>query len=138
MEPITGIFLSIFGKNYRVLNYNYSFRQPYNETTGTVVGRPIGGVVDISIISDGETDIFEWMVETTDQQEGAIEFYSGDELVRSISFEDAFLVGYHQNLDKITDIAGNMETVVSEDLTISYRVLDFEGVAYDKEAMQNA
>lgn len=134
MDPITKIVLSIFGKDYPVISYNIGFSQNHNANTGKVVGQPIGSLLDVSVVSDNENDFIQWMIGTAEQEDGSLEFYYDDQLVKSINFTEAYLVGYHQNMDEVKDSNGNQQRVISEDLSISYKVVDFDGeVEYDKE-----
>ena len=138
MDPITRIMLSIFGKDYPVISYNIGFTQNYNSNTGQIVGQPVGSLLDVSIVSDNETDFVEWMIGSSEQEEGAIEFYYDDQLVKSINFSEAYLVGYHQNMDEVKDTNGNKQRVISEDLSISYRIIEFDDISHDKLENQDA
>jgi len=132
MDPITKIVLSMFGKDFPVISYNIGFSQNHNANTGKVVGQPIGSLLDVSVVSDNETDFIEWMIGTAEQEDGAIEFYYDDQLVKSITFSEAYLVGYHQNMDEVKDSNGNQQRVISEDLSISYMEIEFDDIVHKK------
>ena len=134
-EPLnaTKIVLSIFDEEYPVISYNISFNQNHNANTGDVVGEPIGGLLDISVISNGEPDFLEWMKDVNEEpKSGEIEFYSGSQLLKSIEFEDAHLIGYNQNMDEVTDTSGNRQRVISEDLSISWKSITIFDVEFAK------
>ncbi len=126
MEPVTHIMLDIFGNSFRIISYNINFSQNYNLNNGLVAGRVVGNLLEVSVISRHTTDFIEWMINDNKEEQGFITFYNGGVEVKQIEFTGADLVGYNQNLDKVT-IDGQEQTVISEDLSISYQKLEFGG-----------
>lgn len=129
----TRIVLNACDQELPVISYNVSFHQGYNPTTGNVTGEPIGGLLEISVVSDADSSFLEWMKDVNEEPEdGSIEFYSGNQLEKSIDFNEAHLVGYNQNLDEVVDAAGVRQRVISEDLTIIWKTMDIWEVEFER------
>ncbi len=129
-EAITKIEVELCGNTYQLISYNVNFSQNFNLGNGKVAGKALGNLLELSVVGDGGTELFEWMIEQTQEEDGTITFYSDQTDVKTIEFRGALLVGYNQNLDQVTDFQGNNERVISEDLSIIYQELDIDGVTY--------
>lgn len=129
----TKIILNMYDVEYPVISYNFNVTQSYNANSGDVVSDPVGELLYVSIISNGEDNFVAWMKDVNQEpQSGAIEFYSGGELLDSISFEDAFLVAYNQDMDEVVDASGQRQRVVSEDLSILWKSIEVFGIEFKK------
>ena len=127
MDPITVMYLEMFGKKYELLTYNIRFSQSYNSKNGKPDDRPVADTLYLEIISDREVDFIDWMLDHKQTHDGKITFMVGKKLVKTISFEEAVLVGYNQNPG-----GGGKEKEITEDLTISFQKIDFEGAEYER------
>lgn len=130
MDPITVMYLEMFGKKYELLTYNIRFSQSYNSKNGKPDDRPVADTLYLEIISDREDDFINWMLDHEEQHEGDIIFMVGTRIVKTISFSEAVLVGYNQN----PGANGNGKEI-TEDLTISFQKIEFEDAEYERASV---
>lgn len=127
MDPITSMFLEIFGNTYELLTYNIRFSQNVITKSGKPNDTPSPDSLYMEIVSNRENDFVNWMLEHDETQDGDIIFKVGNRTVKTISFKEAYLVGYSQNPG---NAGGGVQ--ITEDLTISFKTLDFEGAEYER------
>lgn len=94
--------LKVAGKEYNVLDVNYSLHQEVDAT-----GRPSsitrGGKISITIESTGETDLFEWMCNNFERKEGSIVFIKrdSDATLKELKFKEGYLINYEEQFHSI-------------------------------------
>lgn len=82
-----------------------------------------GGIVNITLEASRNNELMEWMVSPNMTKTGFINFArrDGESAMSNIHFRDAFCINYNMNFD------AEDETPMTIEITISARVLDFEG-----------
>jgi Hemolysin coregulated protein Hcp (TssD) len=89
--------LSVAGKNYNVLDCSYSLRQEIDAT-----GRPSsvtrGGRITISVESNNENDLFDWMCNNWERKEGSVVFLKrdSDATMKELKFKEAYLIDFEE------------------------------------------
>ena len=121
------MFLEIFGNTYELLTYNIRFSQSTITNSGKPNDIPTPDSLYLEIVSNRENDFVNWMLEHDEEQDGDIIFKVGNQTVKTISFSGAYLVGYSQNPG-----TANGGVQITEDLTISFKKIDFEGAEYER------
>lgn len=118
--------LQIDGEEINVLNCHFSFTQSIDHN-GKPAARPIGGLVTVTLESDGSTDLFEWMISNTKTKSGKIIFYRRDALskMKELSFEDAYCIEYHESFSARGELPMEIQ------LTLSARQLKMGAAAFD-------
>jgi type VI protein secretion system component Hcp len=118
--------LQIDGEEVNVLNCHYSFTQSIDHN-GKPAARPIGGLVTVTLESDGSTDLFEWMISNTKTKSGKIIFYRRDALskMKELAFEDAYCIEYHESFTSRGELPMEIQ------LTLSARQLKLGGATFD-------
>jgi hypothetical protein len=96
-------FKSVFevaGKKLVVKHCSYDLTQEVDAT-----GRPSaitrGGRIRLVVESTGETDLFEWMVNSFERKDGTVTFYKRDTDAKSkeLSFKEGYLVKFEESFD---------------------------------------
>jgi type VI protein secretion system component Hcp len=107
------------GEEINVLNCHYSFTQSIDHN-GKPAARPKGGLVTVTLESDSNTDLFDWMISNTKLKSGSIIFYRRDALskMKELRFKDAYCIEYHESF------AAKGETPMEVQLTLSARELE--------------
>ncbi|MCH5721030.1 type VI secretion system tube protein TssD [Niabella sp. CJ426] len=87
--------LTLDGEEINVLHCRYHFSQE-TDATSRPTSIPKGGVIDVTIESNGKTDLFDWMISPTQTKSGAITFYRRDTMsqLKTIKFVDAHCIDY--------------------------------------------
>ncbi|RFM32146.1 type VI secretion system tube protein TssD [Chitinophaga silvisoli] len=118
--------LQIDGEEINVLNCHFSFTQSIDHN-GKPAARPIGGLVTVTLESDGSTDLFEWMISNTKTKSGKIIFYRRDALskMKELAFEDAYCIEYHESFSSRGELPMEIQ------LTLSARQLKLGGSTFD-------
>ena len=85
------------GEESTVLHCKFRFSQE-TDRTNRPTSIPMGGLIDITIESTGSTNLFDWMVSTTQTKSGQITFYRRDNMskLKVLKFSDAHCVDYHE------------------------------------------
>jgi hypothetical protein len=83
-----------------VLHCGYRFTQDTN-TTGRPSAIPRGGSVNLVVESNGNTDLFDWMISPTLTKSGKVTFYRRDNMIKlkTLEFTDAHCVEYYETFD---------------------------------------
>lgn len=119
--------LDIDGNQYRVLNCNYSFGRSVDQ-----FGKPssdvMGGQIDLSIESNGETGFLEWITSSYTRKNGKVVFNKTNEdaELKVLEFEDAYLVNYSETFDSEPNSSG-----MTEHLTISAKKIIMGGAEHE-------
>jgi hypothetical protein len=96
-------FKSVFevaGKKLNVKHCSYDLTQEVDAT-----GRPSaitrGGRIRLIVESTGETDLFEWMVNSFERKDGTVTFYKRDTdaVSKKLSFKEGYLVKFEESFD---------------------------------------
>jgi len=96
-------FKSVFevaGKQMVVKHCSYDLTQEVDAT-----GRPSaitrGGRIRLVVESNGDTDLFEWMVNNFERKDGTITFYKrdSDAKLKSLNFKEGYLVKFEESFD---------------------------------------
>lgn len=96
-------FKSVFevaGKQLVVKHCSYDLTQEVDAT-----GRPSaitrGGRIRLVVESNGDTDLFEWMVNNFERKDGTITFYKrdSDAKLKSLNFKEGYLVKFEETFD---------------------------------------
>lgn len=87
-----------------VLHCGFRFTQ-LTDATGKPTAIPQGGIVDLVIESDGSTELFDWMISTTQTKNGTITFYRRDSSskLKALEFTEAHCVDYYETFDHTGD-----------------------------------
>jgi len=91
---------TVAGKKYTVLRCSYDLSQEVDAT-----GRPSaitrGGRVRLTVESNGETDLFEWMVNNFERKDGKITFYKRDSEAKlfEANLKEAYMVKYEETFE---------------------------------------
>lgn len=128
MDPITEMYLEMFGNQYELITYNIRFSQSYISKSGKPDDRPVADTLYLEIVSNREDDFINWMLDHKDTQDGQIVFMVGDQIVKTIKFGEGVLVGYNQNPGG----TGNGRQI-TEDLTVSFQTMDFDDASYERK-----
>lgn len=92
--------LKIEGLEHEILRFNYKFQRDIN-SKGLPCCNFYGGELSFLLESTKETYLFEKMIHReTPALDGSIEFLSGDECVRLIEFEEAYICSYGEGMQR--------------------------------------
>lgn len=89
--------LNVAGKNYNVLDCTYSLRQEVDAT-----GRPSsvtrGGRITLTVESNNETDLFEWMCNNFERKDGSVVFLKrdSDATMKELNFTEGYLIDFEE------------------------------------------
>jgi type VI protein secretion system component Hcp len=106
--------LQLDGEEINVLNCQFSFTQSVDHN-GKPAARPIGGLITITLESDGNTGLFDWMISNTQTKSGKIIFYRRDALskMKELSFQDAYCVDYHESFSARGELPMEIQLTLS-------------------------
>lgn len=110
--------LNVDGKESNVLDCQFEFSQDI-DAIGKPSSIPKGGKVEITVESDGSTDLFDWMISPTQTKNGNITFSRRDNMrkLKVLKFTDAHCVSYKEKFSH------NGEFPMQVSITISTKVL---------------
>ncbi len=92
--------LTVGGKELNVLSCTYDLIQEVDAT-----GRPSsvtrGGRIKLTVESNAETDLFEWMCNNFERKDGTITYLKRDTdaKMKELSFSEGYLVKYEEHFD---------------------------------------
>src|SRR5690349_12468730 len=97
--------LKIDGEEMNVLHCGYRFSQRTDAATGKPTAAPQGGIINLTIESTSGTEMFDWMVHTTQVKSGTVTFFRRDNMskLKTLEFVDAYCVDYYETFDHIGD-----------------------------------
>jgi hypothetical protein len=85
------------GKELNVLDAHYSLHQEVDAT-----GRPSsitrGGQITLTVESNQETDLFEWMCNNFERKDGSIVFFKRDSeaTMKELQFKEGYLINFEE------------------------------------------
>jgi hypothetical protein len=124
MSITARLYIEGNNKGIRILACDFSFSQDV-DAQGKVNSKVRAGLINITIPGIDDTEIIQWMLGRDDKKDCKIS-YSGfidTGPHRSIEFEDAYLVNYHESYSEANDIVIH--------LTFSSRIIKIKGVTYE-------
>ena len=89
--------LKVAGKEYNVLDCSFQMHQEVDAT-----GRPSsitrGGRINVTVESNQETDLFEWMCNNFERKDGSIVFLKrdSDATMKELKFSEGYLIKYDE------------------------------------------
>ena len=92
--------IKIDGEEMNVLHCGFHFSQA-TDATGRPTAIPQGGSIDLLLESNGNTNLFDWMISPTQTKNGSITFYRRDTMskLKTLEFTDAHCVNYRETFD---------------------------------------
>jgi hypothetical protein len=96
--------LQIEEEEMNVLHCGFRFTQG-TDSTGKPVAIPRGGTVNLTLESNGGTELFDWMVSPTQTKSGTITFFRRDNMskLKTLEFSNAHCVDYYETFDHVGD-----------------------------------
>ena len=89
--------LTVAGKDYVVINCQYSLHQEVDST-----GRPSsitrGGKISVTVESNSGTALFEWMCNNFERKDGTITFFKrdSDARMKELNFKEGYVVNFEE------------------------------------------
>ncbi len=118
-----------------VIGLSYSLEQNV-DNIGQPAGEVKGGQITVTIGTNGSDSRFGWMVASDMKQNGELKFVDANgQTAKTISFTDAYCVGYTEDYEAFSD-KGRAGTVsikegAKETLTLSCREITMEGETHE-------
>ena len=106
--------LNIEGEEMNVLNCGFRLTQ-VTDATGKPTSIPQGGTINLVVESDGDTNLFDWMISPTQTKKGTVTFYRRDNMskLKILEFADAHCVDYYETFDHQGDHPMQIQLVLS-------------------------
>ena len=106
--------LKIEGEEMNVLNCGFRFTQ-VTDATGKPTSIPQGGNISLVVESDGDTNLFDWMISPTQTKSGTVTFYRRDNMskLKILEFADAHCVDYYETFDHQGDHPMQIQLILS-------------------------
>ncbi|MEM6805300.1 MAG: type VI secretion system tube protein TssD [Bacteroidota bacterium] len=121
--------LVLGGKEYQILNVNFSVNQNTDYRSGKPSTEVMPGSISMEIELDGENikDFWIWSVDSKMKKSGSIKFFKFDEdaSMFELAFEDGFCTGFSAQMSAVSS------SPMTVNLTVSSRVLDIDGAGID-------
>ena len=111
-------------KGIKILSCDFSFSQDV-DNRGMTSSNVRAGLINVTIPGINDNEIIQWMLSRDDKKNGKITFSGVVDTGphRSVEFEDAVLINYHESFSDESDI------IIS--LTISARIIKVTGVKHE-------
>jgi len=120
--------LKLEGKDFEVLDCNYSFNQNVDQE-GRPAGKVFGGGITVTILGDGEDDkeVVKWMLDQNKLLKGSIEFHKLDDsaVLQKIEFEEALCGSFSEQF------TANSTDSMHKTFTIFPRKVSVNGVSVE-------
>jgi len=115
---------SLKEKGIKILSCDFSFSQDV-DNRGMVASKVRAGLINVTLPGINDSEILEWMLGHDVKKDGKITFSGVVDTGphKSVEFEDAVLVSYHESFSDQSDI------IMS--LTISSRIIKVTGVKHE-------
>ena len=110
-------------ENYNILKFSFSLFQQV-DGAGRPTSIPKGGVLHFTLESSSDIKVIEWMLSPTMTKSGSMIFSKRESeggSMRSMYFNDAYCVNYHEEFDAV-----NTQPMYFE-ITLSARLINFGG-----------
>jgi hypothetical protein len=85
----------------KVLECNFGFDQSYDVYTARPSGKVTINNINLVVESSRDTQLADWMVNNKAKRSGKIELYIQDNVKKTIEFEDAFCINYHESFNHL-------------------------------------
>ena len=102
------------GKELNVLDADYSLHQEVDPT-----GRPSsitrGGKIRLTVESNQETDLFEWMCNNFERKDGSIVFFKrdSDATLKELKFKEGYLIDFEESFHSANNNPMNITFSIS-------------------------
>jgi hypothetical protein len=95
--------LKMSGKELNVLECNYSLHQE-TDLTGRPSSVTRGGQISLTVESNEDTDLFEWMCNSFERKDGSIVFIKVDSeaTLKELKFKEGYLVSFEEKFTNTT------------------------------------
>ena len=129
MSSFSATFEAAGSVECEVVTCSYSFDQSTDDK-GRPSSKVQGGTIKVTIVSTADAKLAGWMLDPHKQSTGTITFkkIDADSTLKTISFEEAYCVGYAEYFDARGADSG---TSMVLSLTISANKIDANGVKLD-------
>lgn len=106
--------LEIDGEELTVLHCSFRLSQA-TDVTGKPTARPRGGSITLTVESDSNSLLFDWMISATQTKSGKITFFRRDasSKLKTLEFTDAHCVDYYETYNHLGDFPMQIEMVLS-------------------------
>lgn len=106
--------LELDGEPLTVLHCGFRFSQA-TDVTGKPTAIPQGGTISLTVESDADTHLFDWMINPTQTKSGTITFFRRDasSKLKTIEFIDAHCVDYYETYDHLGEHPMQIQMVLS-------------------------
>ncbi|GAB3023210.1 hypothetical protein GCM10027051_29870 [Niabella terrae] len=87
--------LELDGQQVNVIHCRYQISQEV-DATARPTSIPHGGLIDVTVESNGSTDLFDWMISATQTKNGSITFFRRDtnSQLKTLKFSNAHCIDY--------------------------------------------
>lgn len=106
--------LEVDGEEINVLHCGFRFSQAI-DVTGKPTARPQGGTISLTVESDSDAHLFDWMIHPTQTKSGKITFFRRDasSKLKTVEFVDAHCVEYYETYDHQGEHPMQIQMVIS-------------------------
>jgi hypothetical protein len=106
--------VNIDGEEMNVLHCGFRFTQG-TDATGKPTSIPLGGTVNLTVESNGSTNLFDWMISPIQTKNGTVTFYRRDTMskLKTLEFGEAHCVDYYETFDHEGDKPMQIQLVLS-------------------------
>ena len=108
------------GKELNVLSCTFALHQEVDKT-----GRPSsvtrGGQITLTVESDANNDIFEWMCNNFERKDGSVVFTKrdSDATMKELKFKEGYLINFNEAFTASTDNPMNISfTISAKEITL--------------------
>ena len=97
-----------------VLRCGYKFNQLI-DVTGKPTSMPQGGTINMLLVNNGHTGLFDWMISPVQTKSGKITFIRYDTMskLKILEFENAHCVEYHELFDQMGEHPMQVQLTIS-------------------------
>jgi hypothetical protein len=94
--------LKLEGDDMNVLHCSFRFTQ-VTDHIGKPSALPQGGAINLVVESNGNNDLFDWMISPTQTKSGSITFFRRDTMskLKTLEFTEAHCVDYYETFEHL-------------------------------------
>ena len=94
--------LKLDSEEINVLQCGFRFTQGM-DATGKPTAIPRGGTISLTVESNSNNDLFDWMISPTQTKNGAITFFRRDTMskLKTLQFTEAHCVDYYETYNHV-------------------------------------
>jgi len=121
------------GTESEVIELSYSLDQNV-DNIGQPAGEVRGGIISVTLGTNGSSDRYGWMVASDMKKSGEIKYTDATgQTLKTVKFEDAYCVAYTEEYEAFAGGAAgiSIKEGAKETLTLSCRVIDCEGEIHE-------